>query len=327
MKGSDRELALLSALRAAAPHAVSGEAVAARLGVSRVAVAKRVAALRERGYAIEAAPGLGYRLVSAPDLPLPAEVAPLLRSPLWVSFGGGGVTVSTNDDAKALARAGEAEGTVVLAAEQSAGRGRLGRAWASPAGGVYVSGILRPALAPAEVAPLPLVAGVGLLRGFASLGARVALKWPNDVTTPDGKLAGILVEMSAEAERVEWVVVGCGVNVHRPPDSRDGASYLAETVSPPPRLATVAAAALDGLADAYAAFLAGGFAALRAEYEAACETIGRDVTVRDASGAERASGRVAGVDENGRLVVEGSEGPVVVAAGEVTLRIPPEREA
>ncbi|HEY3317906.1 MAG TPA: biotin--[acetyl-CoA-carboxylase] ligase [Coriobacteriia bacterium] len=319
MDAADRADALLAALRAAAPATVSGEALAARLGVSRVAVGKRVAALRAQGYEIEAAAGLGYRLLAAPDLPLPAEVRPLLHSCLWMRLTGGGTTGSTNDDAKALARRGAPEGTVVLASGQTGGRGRLGREWTSPPGGVYLSAVLRPPLSPAEVSPLPLVAGVGLARAFAALGAQVALKWPNDVLLDGGKLAGILVEMSAESERVEWAVVGCGVNVRPLAPAQPGAAYLGDSFAGL-RLAEVAAAVLDGLASAYADFLSAGFAAMKAEYESRSVMRGTAVTVRDAGGGLRAEGRVAGVDETGRLVVEGPQGTVAVAAGEVTLR-------
>lgn len=327
MTATERDEAVLAALRAASGDAVSGEALAASLGVSRVAVAKRVAALRDLGYGIDAAPGLGYRLLSAPDRPLPAEVRPLLDSRMWTRLEGGGTTGSTNDDAKAFARAGAPEGTVVLAAEQTGGRGRLGRAWSSPPGGVYLSAVLRPPLAPADISPLALVAGIGLARAFAALGVVTALKWPNDVYLDGRKLAGILLEMSGEAERVEWVVIGCGINVHAPRSPADGAAYLDDawpSADPPPSgahaLATAAAAALDGLAGAYADFRAGGFAPLRDEYESRSWLAGRHVAVRDASGDERAAGRVRGIDGDGRLIIETAGGRIAVTAGEVTLR-------
>lgn len=319
MDANEREEAVLAALRAAAPASVSGEDLARALGVSRVAVAKRVAALREQGYAIEASPGLGYRLLSAPDLPLPAEVRPLLRSSFWVRLTGGGATGSTNDDVKAISRGGAEQGTVVLASEQTGGRGRLGRGWLSPPGGVYLSFLLRPPLAPAEMSPLPLVAGIGLARGLDALGFAAGLKWPNDVLLDGGKLAGILVEMSAESERVEWAVVGCGINVRRPEAPPAGAAYL-EDAGTAPRLAEVAASALDGLASAWEQFIVSGFPSLEAEYESRSIIMGERVAVRDAGGALRAEGRVAGVDEGGRLVVEGPDGTVALAAGDVTLR-------
>ncbi len=310
---------VLASLRAAGEAGVSGEAIASALGVSRVAVSKHVAALRALGYGIESRAGAGYRLTSTPDLALPEEVSPLLVSPLWSEISGGLVTASTNDDARALALGGAAEGTVVVAARQSAGRGRLGRDWSSPEGGAYFSMVLRPGVAPAEAGPLALVIGLGVARGLESLGVRVGLKWPNDVNHESGKLAGILLEMSAEADRVEWIVAGVGLNVHRRPGADERAAFVADAV-PDITVARAAAAALDGIAAAYLEWLAGGFAALRDEYEARSVLTGTTVTVSDAAGRVRAEGVVAGVDDGGRLLVETDGRIEAVSSGEVTLR-------
>lgn len=312
---------VLAALRDAGASGVSGETLAGTLGVSRVAVGKHVKVLREAGYDIVAELGAGYRLVSAPDAPLPAEVRSALRSGFWVRLEGGGETTSTNDDARALARGGTREGTVVLASRQTAGRGRLGRAWMSPDGGAYLSAVFRPLVAPFDVAPLSLVVGVGLARGLASLGAQVQLKWPNDVQLSGRKLAGVLLEMAAEADRVDWVVAGIGLNVHPPADAArsQGAAYLSDDV-PGVRIAEATAAVLDGVAGAYAEWQAGGFAPLRGEYDALSALTGRSVAVSDLSGTVRARGDVVGVDDLGRLLLAGSDGVHAVVAGEVTLR-------
>lgn len=311
---------VLAALRAAGDAGVSGELVAERLGVSRVAVRKHVAALAAAGYCIAAVPGTGYRLLSVPDAPLPDEVAALLASAFWRDLRGGGATRSTNDDVKALALAGAAEGAVVLAAEQSGGRGRLGRTWSSPRGGVYLSVLLRPPLAVHEAPPLALACALGVALGIERIGAAPSLKWPNDVLLGGGKLAGVLLEVSAEADALEWAVAGVGVNVRPPAERTPGAAYLAEVLTPAPRLAAVAAAVLDGLAEACAAFSAGGFAGVRDEYAARLAMIGDEVVVRDRNGAEVAAGAARGVDEWGRLLVEGAQGVSAVTAGEVTLR-------
>lgn len=320
--------AVLAALRDAGASGVSGEAVARALGMSRAAVAKHVAALRAAGYGIEAAPGSGYALTAVPDLPLPEEVAPLLDSAIWADLRGGGETGSTNDDAKALARAGAPEGTVVLAARQTAGRGRFARAWSSPPGGLYLSVVLRPPLPLPEASPLPLAVSLGVARGLRSLGVPAALKWPNDVVLPaggaaPGKLAGVLLEVSAEADALEWVVAGIGVNVRRPaggspfPDAAYAEDALGGAAPP---LAAVAAAALDGVGGAYLAFLAGGFEQLAGEYEARWVLGGREVRVSDARGGVVAEGTAAGVDGCGRLMVDGPRGRTSVSTGEVTLR-------
>lgn len=315
-----RRAQVLAALRAAGDGGLSGETLAGRLGVSRVAVGKHVAALRELGYAIRATPGSGYRLEAAPDAPLPEEVSPLLRSDLWRELRGGRVTGSTNDDAKALAAAGAAEGTVVLASRQTGGRGRMGRGWESPSGGVYLSVVVRPAVAVHEAPPLALTAALGVSLGVESLGVSCGVKWPNDVLLGDGKLAGVLLEVAAEADALAWAVVGVGVNV-RPAGKRvEGAAYLADAIDPAPGLAAVAAAVLDGLAESYSALTSAGFAAVRDAYARRLALAGRAVVVRDRNGDAVAQGVARGVDEWGRLLVEGSGGTVAVAAGEVTLR-------
>jgi BirA family biotin operon repressor/biotin-[acetyl-CoA-carboxylase] ligase len=316
--------AVLAALREAGEAGVSGELLATRLGVSRVAVGKHVASLRLTGYEIAAEPGVGYRLAAVPDAPLPAEIAPLLSDASWMALTGGGETTSTNDDARGLAQAGALEGTVVLASSQAAGRGRLGRTWDSPGGGAYFSVVLRPQVVPADVAPLALVIGLGIARGLRDgFGVEVGLKWPNDVFLGGGKLAGILLEMAAETDRVDWVVAGVGLNVHRPRGTRrgDGPAFLEDVVSVV-RVAEATAAALEGIAAAYAEWLRGGFSAMREEYEARSTLIGDEVAVRDAAGAVKGSGTVVGVDDEGRLLVEGPSGVQAVFSGEVTLRRP-----
>jgi BirA family biotin operon repressor/biotin-[acetyl-CoA-carboxylase] ligase len=312
---------VLEVLREASGAPVSGEALARAHGVSRTAVAKHIAALRAEGYTIDAVPGSGYTLSSTPPLALPAEVAALAIEPMWVRFVGGEETGSTNDDCKRLARAGAPTGTVVVAARQGAGRGRLGRTWDSPAGGAYFSVLLRPDVAPAEVTALPLAIALGVARGLETLGVRCGLKWPNDVLLAGRKLAGVLLEMSAESDRLEWVVAGVGVNVTVPDRAFPEAAYVAEEL-PGAEPARVAAAVLDGIACAYARFVVGGFAALADEYAERSVLIGRTVSVSDIDGALRARGRVVGVDGWGRLLLDDGDrdGPRAISSGDVTLR-------
>jgi len=298
---------------------MSGETLARSLGVSRVAISKHVSALRTAGYSIAASPGSGYRLTGVPAIALPAEVRPLLSDPLWVGVEGGAQTASTNDDARALARGGAVQGTVVVAARQAAGRGRLGRQWESPLGGAYVSVILRPDAAPVEVAPLALVVAVGIARGLSRLGAHPRLKWPNDIWLGEHKVAGVLLEMATEGDAVQWVVAGFGLNVVRPDEGVGGAAYLTD-VLPDVTPAQAAAAALDGIASSYAEWQARGFADLAVEFESLSALRDRDVTVSDGDGARVADGRVVGIDAEGRLLLASETGVARIAAGDVTLR-------
>jgi len=246
----------------------------------------------------------------------------LLASTMWCALSGGAETGSTNDDAREIARRGAPEGSVVLASRQLSGRGRLGRSWASPEGGVYLSAVLRPIVAPVRAASLALAIALGVALGVERLGARPGLKWPNDVLLDGGKLAGVLLEMSAEADSVDWVVAGVGLNVRaaRGRSLEPGAAYLEDAIGPV-RLARVAAAELDGIAAAYGAWRAGAFAAIRGEYERRQALVGETVRVSDLTGAVHAEGVAEGVDEEGRLLVRAGTGQqIAVVAGEVTLR-------
>lgn len=312
-----RRAEVAAALAAADGGFVSGESIAQQLGVSRTAVAKQVEALRECGYVIESANRRGYRLVAPPDDAVPTEVERLVTDPFWNRFDGWLISASTNDDCKRLARDGVPEGAVVVAAQQTAGRGRLGRLWVSPKGGAYFSALLRPPVAPADAPPLALVCSLGIAAALEAAGAPVMLKWPNDVYLGWRKLGGVLLEMAAEADRVSWVVAGCGINVRRTPELAPEAAALEEIARMRP--AEVAALALDGIAQAYREFLRAGFAGLVDQYERRHLLPGREVTVCDLAGRVVAQGEAMGVDGMGRLLVQTAEGPVPVAAGEVTL--------
>ncbi|MBE0416685.1 MAG: biotin--[acetyl-CoA-carboxylase] ligase [Coriobacteriia bacterium] len=309
---------VLEALRCAGEADVSGEDLARRLGISRVAVGKHVAALREAGYQVEAVPGRGYALTGVPDAPLPAEVRRYLQSALWERLEGGGVTGSTNADAAALARAGAPHGTAVLASRQTAGRGRLGRSWESPTGGVYVSAVLRPPFPPAALTGLPLAVAVGVAGALARFGIEAGVKWPNDLRLDHGKLAGVLLEMSAEADRTAWVVVGVGLNVRRAGSEIEGAAYLEDVAGAVGR-AEAGAAVLDGIAEGYRLLVAEGFASVRAAFGERDVLAGSEVRATDSEGRLIAEGRAADVDGEGRLRVDTSDGVVAVAAGDVTL--------
>ncbi len=312
---------VLSALRDSGDAGVSGQVVADGLGISRVAVSKHVAALRRAGYEIDAHAGHGYRLIASPALPIPTEVAPLLHDPFWARVEGAEVTGSTNDDARTLAEKGAPEGTVVIAARQTAGRGRFGRTWESPAGGMYASVVLRPQCALSELAPVPLVIAVGVADGLASLGAQPQLKWPNDVLLGGRKVAGVLLEMSGQPDHAEWLVAGIGVNIASegsvvPEDAGAFTAQLGEV-----RPAEVAAVILDSIAAAYRQWVVSGFSAAANRFAELDALAGSELAVRDLTGAVVATGVAAGIDDAGRLLLRAASGGVQrIASGEVTLR-------
>ena len=198
---------------------ISGEVLAQKLGISRVAVWKQIQRLKDMGYEIIADQNLGYCLISRPDLLIPQEV----QIGLFTKYIGKEIyhfpeLKSTNIIAKEKAshRAeGMDEGTLIIAERQSAGKGRLGREWFSPAGGIWLSIILFPQLSPSYISRITLITAVAVIKAikiYTQIESQI--KWPNDILINEKKVCGILTEMSAELDIINWVVVGIGINVN-----------------------------------------------------------------------------------------------------------------
>jgi BirA family biotin operon repressor/biotin-[acetyl-CoA-carboxylase] ligase len=304
----------------------SGAEIARALGVSRAAVWKRIAVLRRQGYEVEALAGKGYRLLRVTDRLLPAEVQRGFRPRrLRGEIVYRDEVDSTNALAATLARRGAVEGTVVIAERQSAGRGRLGRTWESPGHlNLYCSVILRPPMPPSDVPQLALVAAVAAAEAIERTidAPKPAIKWPNDVLLDGRKAVGILTELDAETERVRFVILGIGVNLNArlgdfPPELRRKATSLALAAGRQIDRAAFTATLLNRLDRAYVRFLAGGFVALKNDYDAYHCLPGRAVRVE---GGQSFAGVVRGVDRDGALLVEQRGVARRVIAGEVTLR-------
>jgi BirA family biotin operon repressor/biotin-[acetyl-CoA-carboxylase] ligase len=212
---------------------------------------------------------------------------------------------STSDRLKELARAGALPWTAVVAERQTSGRGREGRSWESPVGGVYLSVLLRPQAA--RTALLPLAAGVAVAEAVQGFGVTGELKWPNDVLVDGRKLAGILAEASSGASGVEWVVLGVGVNVsidpaELPEPLRETATSLAVCGARGARPLDVAAAALARLSVWYDALRSEPQRVISAWRSRAVPWWGALVEVRTAGGERQ--GRLVTIDEEGALVLE-----------------------
>ena len=227
-------------------------------------------------------------------------------------------TGSTNVDLTAMAHDGAAEGTVLLADHQTAGRGRLGRAWQAPPGtGLAVSVLLRPVEVAAARWPwVPLLVGVSVVDALRSYpGVETVLKWPNDVLLGGAKLAGVLVER-IETRAGPAAVAGVGLNLTAAPE--DSAS-LAAAGHPKAERDGVLNALLDSLDDRYRAWRrAGGDprAGLRSAYRGVCETLGLEVRA-ELPGRDAVEGRAIDIDDLGRLVVRTSSGEEAVGAGDI----------
>jgi BirA family biotin operon repressor/biotin-[acetyl-CoA-carboxylase] ligase len=204
---------------------VSGTKIAQEISSNRSEVWRLIQQLRGLGVEVEGHPATGYRLKSNPDLLLPEILAPLVRGTIFdPSIHDSAIhhfykIGSTNTAAMAAAAEGAVEGSVFLAEEQTAGRGRGVNSWDSArSAGIYCSVVLRPELPPAEVLVLALAVGLAVRAAIAEIDASLAvdLKWPNDVLIGGKKVCGILTEMNAEATRVRYIVAGIGINVNQP---------------------------------------------------------------------------------------------------------------
>lgn len=285
---------------------MGGPAMADAFGVSRMAVNKAVASLRQDGYDIEARAGSGYVLAGVPQQLVTDEVAARTTWDFWEEIGGGAVVTSTNDLALAAGRVGNRGPAAYVAAEQTAGRGRLGRTWRSPAGGVYLSILVRPDVDPAEVATLSLVTALAVADVATVHGVGPLVKWPNDVWADGEKLAGILLESQVSTDGIDFIVVGVGVNPF-------GTARPAE----------IAASLLDRFAVRYERWLRDGFSPSADEFNLIEMNAGAMVAVRNRGGELLAEGEGAGVDVHGRLLLRQPDGSIVaVSSGEVTLRQP-----
>ena len=208
---------VLEELKAGKGQPVSGEEMSKRLGISRTAVWKHIGKLRNEGYSIESQTNSGYKLTGSPDVMSLSELEPLLKT----EFIGKNIIYldsidSTNIYAKKKAEDPFREGTVVIADEQTVGRGRLGRNWVSTKGkGIWMTIMLKPDIQPSDAPKLSIVAALAVanaLRSCCRVNARI--KWPNDIVTGGKKLSGILTEMSAEADEIKYVIIGIGINVN-----------------------------------------------------------------------------------------------------------------
>jgi BirA family transcriptional regulator, biotin operon repressor / biotin---[acetyl-CoA-carboxylase] ligase len=313
---------ILRALRVSAAGTVSGADLAKELGVSRAAISARIRDLRALGYDIVASPHLGYRLTGSPDLlhgdDLLARLGPTRTIGRDIRVFE--QTSSTSDVIEKLARDGAAEGVVVFAESQTSGRGRLGRQWFSPSRkGLWFSILLRPPLRPQEVMRIMVASGTALRRAIQrTTNLRAAIKWPNDILIRGRKVAGILTELHAELDRVQYVVLGIGLDVNlgagdfSPPLRKTATSLrieLGHSLSRP----ELAVSVLRELDNDYAGVMDGSFSAIADEWVEHCETIGKEVVLN--SGNRRISGRAEALGDDGALLLRTEHGRIERVVG------------
>lgn len=304
---------------------ISGQEISERLGVSRQAVWKSINALKEKGYEIQSVTNRGYRLVSSPNYLNESSLKSLLHNKI---IGKNLIVLdsvdSTNDCLKKLGNEGCENGTVVVTREQTKGKGRLGRTWQSKKDdSIAFSVLLRPNVAPSEVSAITPLAGLAVckaIREYTKLDC--VIKWPNDIIVGRKKLVGILTEMSAEFDAVEYVITGIGINVDHTSFPEEIAfkatSLLLETgrhIDKNEFLACV----LEHLENEFVKNNLELTPTALSEYTDLCATVGRSVTFQ--RGTRRISGMAVGVSEHGELKVMMSDGTIcLVNSGEVTVQ-------
>jgi BirA family transcriptional regulator, biotin operon repressor / biotin---[acetyl-CoA-carboxylase] ligase len=307
---------------------VSGTKVAEELGTSRSEVWRLIQQLRSLGVDVAGHPATGYQLRAVPDLLLPEMLAPSLKG---TSFGSAKQIHhfykigSTNSEAMLAAAEGAPEGSVFVAEEQLAGRGRGAHSWHSARStGIYCSVILRPAMPPSEALIFSLAAGLAVRAAVGEIAPQlvVDLKWPNDLLLSGKKFCGILTEMNAEATRVRYLVVGIGINVNQvrfPAELREIATSVRMETGTEWSRVELCAALLKALDREYRGLVedAGAHDAILRRFEENSSSVrGAKVTIEENGGV---AGVTEGLDERGFLRVRAADGLRTVVSGTVRL--------
>ena len=290
---------------------VSGEKLAKELSISRSAVWKNIKALRDEGFMIESSTNLGYSLVGSPDTLSSARI----KAGLETELIGKDIeyfkeTESTNTIAREIAGSVD-EGTVVIAESQTGGRGRLGRKWISPEGGIWFSIILKPKIQPVHAPRITLLAGVAVAKTISTYGLEARIKWPNDVLISGKKVCGILTEIEAEMDLIDYCVVGIGIDANVdtesfPEEIRQNSTSLKKELGHEIARVEFVQKLLSEFESLYLKFQKEGFPPILEEWREMSATIGEWVKITTQS--KTVYGEAIGVDNEGALILETGEG-------------------
>lgn len=305
---------------------VSGQQLCEKLGVSRTAVWKAVNGLKEEGYQVEAVRNRGYRIIESPDILTKEELSSMIDTK-WA-----GQTIyyfdqidSTNIRAKQLGEEGVPHGTLIVAGQQNAGRGRRGRAWESPSGvSIYMSIVLRPEMVPVKAPMLTLVMALSAADSLKECtGLDIQIKWPNDIILNGKKLAGILTEMSTEMDYINHVVIGVGINVNTerlPEDLEEKATSLRLETGRIIRRSEIIASIMKEFEKNYQLFMeTQSFRQMQEKYNSLL--INREKEVRILGVKEEYAAYALGINAKGELLVRRDNGEIeTILAGEVSVR-------
>ncbi|WP_405379350.1 biotin--[acetyl-CoA-carboxylase] ligase [Phascolarctobacterium sp.] len=318
---------ILELLRASGNVPLSGEEISHQLEVSRTAIWKHIQTLKNEGYEIDSVPKKGYILKEAPNRLFPQEILSHLQTK-WLgrSICYEDSVASTNNVAKLLANQGCENGLLVVAEEQSGGKGRLSRGWVSPhAKGIWFSVVLKPPFLPQEASKCTLLAAVAVVKAINKLaGVEAAIKWPNDILLMGRKLVGILTEMNAEFGHINYVVIGTGINTNTtvddfPDEVKPLAVCVAEAAKEPFTRVQLLCDILQNMEDLYEQAVSEGFAPVLAEWRKYSCTLGQEVKV--IAPDMTYFGQAVDIDDEGLLMVRKEDGTMEkVVAGDVSIR-------
>lgn len=305
---------------------VSGQELCEYFGVTRTAIWKGIRQLREEGYQIDAVKNKGYRLLESPDLITDVE----LGSRMDTNWAGGKLVYlnevdSTNNYARKLAEDGVQHGTLVVADYQNGGKGRRGRTWVMPhRKAIAMSLIVRPDIRPEKASMMTLVTGMAVAEAIKKVtGLDTKIKWPNDIVINGKKISGILTEMSAEMDGINYVVIGIGINANFtefPEELRETATSLQQQLGYPVDRGAIICMTMKIFEIYYERFMeTQSMKGLAEEYQQMLVNLDRQVRVLEPG--NEYSGVARGIDETGQLLVEKENGETVaVYAGEVSVR-------
>ena len=308
------------------PDFISGQELSERFGVSRTAVWKVIRQLEAEGYVIQAVRNKGYRLTAQPDL-LTEET---IQNQIHTEWAGQQLVVfsetdSTNDQAKKLAEEGAGQGLLVVSDSQTAGKGRRGRSWESRVGeGIFMTLLLKPDIAPGNASMLTLVMALAVRAGIRQVtGIDTQIKWPNDVVLNGKKLVGILTEMSAQMNYIEYLVTGIGINANLrefPEELEDKATSLQKEIGHKVNRSALIAECMEKIEENYEIFVkTQDLSGLMAAYQEAL--VNQDQQVRVLEPGHEYTGVARGINAMGELLVEKEDGTITeVYAGEVSVR-------
>lgn len=318
---------VLELLRSSGNEAISGEEISRQLDISRTAVWKHIQSLKNEGYEIESMPKRGYILREIPNRLYPQEIMNHLKTK-WLGHAicYNDTIDSTNNLGKKLANEGCADGLLLVAEEQGAGKGRLSRGWISPyAKGLWFSIVLKPTFLPQEASKCTLLAAVAIVKAINKLkGVKAAIKWPNDILLLGRKLVGVLTEMNAEFGHINYIVIGIGINTNATPDDypdevKPLAVSIADAAEEPFTRVELLCDILKNLEDLYEQACKEGFAPVFEEWRKYSCTLGQEVKV--IAPGETYFGTAVDIDEEGLLIVRKVDGSIEkVVAGDVSIR-------